>query len=57
MSSSDVPVRNAALAHRVIDQVVASGCVGFVVSPGSRNTPLVMAAANPGLPIEVEPLQ
>lgn len=53
MSSSDVPVRNAALAHRVIDQVVASGCVGFVVSPGSRNTPLVMAAANTGLPIEV----
>ena len=51
---SDNPARrNARFAHQAIDRLVAGGCAGFVVSPGSRHTPLVMAAAHAGVPIEV----
>ncbi len=45
--------RNARFAQRAIASLVAGGCAGFVISPGSRHTPLVMAAANAGVPTEV----
>ncbi len=53
MSTDNLASRNALFGQQVIARVLAAGCVGFVVSPGSRNTPLVMAAANTSVPVEV----
>lgn len=53
MSADTIPQRNAEFAQRLVKQLCEAGCAGFVVSPGSRNTPIVMAAANTTTPIEV----
>ena len=39
------PNRNALWARALVDELVAAGVDGVVVSPGSRSTPLTMAAA------------
>jgi 2-succinyl-5-enolpyruvyl-6-hydroxy-3-cyclohexene-1-carboxylate synthase len=53
MSTDNLASRNALFGQQVIERVLAAGCVGFVVSPGSRNTPLVMAVANASVPVKV----
>jgi 2-succinyl-5-enolpyruvyl-6-hydroxy-3-cyclohexene-1-carboxylate synthase len=53
MSTDNTAIRNAYYAQQVIERVLAGGCAGFVISPGSRNTPLVMAAANTSAKVEV----
>ncbi len=45
--------RNAQFSYQAIDRMIAGGCAGFVISPGSRHTPLVMAAAQAGVRTEV----
>ena len=45
--------RNARFANQAIRRLIAGGCAGFVISPGSRHTPLVMAAAQAGVRTEV----
>ncbi|RZV33692.1 MAG: 2-succinyl-5-enolpyruvyl-6-hydroxy-3-cyclohexene-1-carboxylic-acid synthase, partial [Chromatiales bacterium] len=45
--------RNARFSHAAIARLVAGSCAGFVISPGSRHTPLVMAAAHAGVRTEV----
>ena len=53
MGNDNVPKRNAQFAQQAIARLISGGCAGFVLSPGSRHTPLVMAVANTGAPIEV----
>jgi 2-succinyl-5-enolpyruvyl-6-hydroxy-3-cyclohexene-1-carboxylate synthase len=53
MSADNIAIRNAHYAQQVIDCLLAAGCTGFVISPGSRNTPLVMAVANTQARLEV----
>ena len=53
MTAENIPQRNAEFAQHLVQQLCDAGCAGFVVSPGSRNTPVVMAAANTALPVEV----
>ena len=51
---SDNPAkRNAEFARQAVSRLVAGGCAGFVISPGSRHTPLVMAVDNADLPVQV----
>ncbi|MCJ7556281.1 MAG: 2-succinyl-5-enolpyruvyl-6-hydroxy-3-cyclohexene-1-carboxylic-acid synthase [Gammaproteobacteria bacterium] len=53
MPTENLASRNALFGQQVIERVLAAGCVGFVVSPGSRNTPLVMAVTNASVPVKV----
>lgn len=53
MPTENLASKNAVFGQQVIERVLAAGCAGFVVSPGSRNTPLVMAAADAPVPVEV----
>ena len=53
MTADHIPHRNAEFAQQLVQRLCEAGCAGFVVSPGSRNTPIVMAAANTPIPIEV----
>ena len=53
MTADHIPHRNAEFAQQLVQRLCEAGCAGFVVSPGSRNTPIVMAAANTTTPIEV----
>lgn len=53
MTADNIPQRNAEFAQQLVQLLCEAGCAGFVVSPGSRNTPIVMAAANTTTPIEV----
>lgn len=53
MNADNIPHRNAEFAQQLVQRLCEAGCAGFVVSPGSRNTPIVMAAANTTSPIEV----
>lgn len=53
MAEHRIASRNARFAQEVVRQLLAAGCVGFVASPGSRNTPLVMAVSSTGYPVEV----
>lgn len=53
MDNDDIPKRNTRFAHQAISRLIAGGCAGFVISPGSRHTPLVMAVAHARAPTEV----
>ena len=51
---SDGPAkRNAVFARQAVSRLIAGGCAGFVISPGSRHTPLVMALDSANVPIQV----
>jgi len=51
--NDNVAKLNAHFARHAISRLISGGCAGFVISPGSRHTPLVMAIANAGAPVEV----
>ncbi len=53
MAGEGVAQLNTRFARQVISRLIADGCAGFVVSPGSRNSPLVMAIASSDRPVEV----
>ena len=53
MTSDGVAQRNRRFARHVIAKLVSEGCAGFVVSPGSRSSPLVTAIADTAIPVEV----
>jgi 2-succinyl-5-enolpyruvyl-6-hydroxy-3-cyclohexene-1-carboxylate synthase len=53
LGDDNVPKRNAQFAQQAIARLISGGCAGFVLSPGSRHTPLVLAVANTGAPTEV----
>ena len=53
MTAENIPHRNAEFAQQLVQRLCEAGCAGFVVSPGSRHTPIVMAAANTATPVEV----
>ena len=53
MANDNVAQRNAQFARQAISRLISGGCRGFVVSPGSRHTPLLIATANAGVPTEV----
>lgn len=53
MDGDNPAKRNAQFSHAAIDRLIAGGCAGIVISPGSRHTPLVMAAAHAGVRTEV----
>lgn len=53
MANDDLASRNAQFARQAISRLIAGGCAGFVISPGSRHTPLVMAVATASVPTEV----
>jgi len=53
LAGESIASRNARFARQAVARLASAGCAGFVISPGSRNTPLVMAVADTGLPVEV----
>jgi 2-succinyl-5-enolpyruvyl-6-hydroxy-3-cyclohexene-1-carboxylate synthase len=53
LTSDGVAQRNARFARHVIARLISGGCAGFVISPGSRNSPLVVAIANAAIPYKV----
>lgn len=53
MEDDSLAKRNALFARQAISRLIAGGCAGFVISPGSRHTPLVMAVADARVPTEV----
>ncbi|MDH3620593.1 MAG: 2-succinyl-5-enolpyruvyl-6-hydroxy-3-cyclohexene-1-carboxylic-acid synthase [Gammaproteobacteria bacterium] len=53
MENDNIARRNAQFAQQAISRLIAGGCAGVVISPGSRHTPLVIAVANAGVPTEV----
>lgn len=53
MPSDGIAQRNARFARQAVERLIAAGCQGFVLSPGSRSTPLVAAIAGSGARAEV----
>jgi 2-succinyl-5-enolpyruvyl-6-hydroxy-3-cyclohexene-1-carboxylate synthase len=53
LADDDLAKRNAQFAQRAVSRLICGGCAGFVVSSGSRHTPLVIAVANSRVPVEV----
>jgi len=53
LDNDSVAKRNAQFARQAVSQLIDGGCAGFVISPGSRHTPLVMAIASARVPTEV----
>jgi 2-succinyl-5-enolpyruvyl-6-hydroxy-3-cyclohexene-1-carboxylate synthase len=53
LTSDGVAQRNTRFARHVIARLISEGCAGFVISPGSRNSPLVVAIASAEIPCEV----
>lgn len=53
MENDSLAKRNAQFAQQAISRLISGGCAGFVISPGSRHTPLVMAVASARVPTEV----
>lgn len=53
MATDGVAQRNARYARHAVARMLEAGCAGFVVSPGSRNSPLIVAIANTGAPVDV----
>ena len=53
VENDSIPKRNALFARQALSRLIAGGCAGVVISPGSRHTPLVMAVAQAGVPTEV----
>lgn len=53
LDNDSVAKRNAQFAQQAVSQLITGGCAGFVISPGSRHTPLVMALARTQVSTEV----